>query len=230
MSDSSFAQQLLQLSRQQGAARPLLVSGSSREPPATSLQSLSTAASSQHMVPPIQAGCSVSGIFSNLPATARPPLINSLSSSPGDFQAGGEIRAPAPHLQSYRPSTSVPASSLPPLPQGMPSQQPPSNVPATSPMFSHGPPRPRPTTYRSGPQMGRWSDSAGGLSTPNLPAMDLRGNASSQPTMNLPNVLSHMSGVASAKLSRFGTNSSSVLPNSLHQATPPDLVCLSDDD
>ncbi|XP_027341127.1 helicase protein MOM1-like [Abrus precatorius] len=199
-SDSSYAQQLFQLPRQQSATCPPLVAGSSScGPSATSLQSPYTTANSQHMVPPIQAGYSVLEVFSN-----------------------GEIHAPAPHPPSCRPSTSVPASSVPALLHGMPSQTDTVNVPATSPSFSHGPPRPKPTTYPSDPHLGCPPGSAGRLPTPNLPAMDLRMNANSQFTVNLPNV-------AVGNLSRFGT-SSSALANASHQSASPDLVCLSDDD
>ncbi|KAJ1409234.1 SNF2-like, N-terminal domain superfamily [Sesbania bispinosa] len=223
--DSSLAEQLFQLSRQQSATRPSLVAGpSSCGPSATSLQSPSTSASSQHMVPSIQAGYSMPGIFS----PGLPP-INSVPSPSGNDHTGGEIRAPAPHLQPYRPPTSVPASSLPSLPLGMPSQPAPSNIPAASPSFSHGPPRPIPTAYQSDRHMGHRPDSACGLATPNLPAMDLRVNARGQSSTNLPNVLPRVSDVPSVNLSRFGT-SGSVLANSSHQAPSQDLVCLSDDD
>lgn len=221
LSDSSFTHQLLQLSRQQVAARAL-VSGSSSS--ATGVQSPSTAANSQHMVPPTQAAAN------SQRSSARPLLINSRPSPVRDIPASGEIRAPAPHLQSYRPSTSAPPSNFPAPLHGIQSPPTPNNVPAISPTFSQGPPRPRPTIYLSDPQMGRRPDNVVGLATPNLPAMDLRGNASSQSTMNSPNVLSRMSDVSPGNLSRFGISNSSVLANSSHEAPTPECVCLSDDD
>lgn len=223
LSDSSFTHQLLQLSRQQVAARAL-VSGSSSF--ATGLQSPSTAANSQHMVPPTQAAA-------NSHRSSARPLFNSRPSPVRDIPASGEIcapAAPAPHLQSYRPSTSAPPSNFAaPLP-GIQSPPTPNNIPAISPTFSQGPPRPRPTIHLSDPQMGRRPDNVIGLATPNLPAMDLRGNANSQSTMNSPNVLSRMSDVTPGNPSRFGISNSSVLANSSHQAPTSECVCLSDDD
>ncbi|XP_061376668.1 uncharacterized protein LOC133318648 [Gastrolobium bilobum] len=202
--DSSLGQQQFQLSRRQSDSRlPLDTGPSSCGPPATSLQSPSTRASSQQMAPHIQAGYSTSGVFSNV--SAGLPLFNSITSPSGNIHDGGEIRAPAPHLVSCRPPTSVPASSLHALPHGMPAR---SNLPAAS----HGPPHWKQTTFQSDPLMGRLPDSAGGLPAPNS-------------SINVQNVLSD---VASVNLPRFGT-SSSMLANS-HQPASPDLVCLSDDD
>ncbi|CAJ1955921.1 unnamed protein product [Sphenostylis stenocarpa] len=100
--DSSFSQQqLLQPSRQQNASRPSLVAGSSCGRSATNRQSPSTTASSQLMVPPIRGGYSTSGFPSNV--SARSPIINTISLPVGNLQPGGQIRAPAPHLQPYRP-------------------------------------------------------------------------------------------------------------------------------
>lgn len=104
MSDSDIAQQqLLQPSRQQSASWRSLVNGSSScGPSATSLQSPSTTTGSQHMVTPIRPGYSASVFPSNV--SARSPIINTISLSVGNPQAGGgQIRAPAPHLQPYRP-------------------------------------------------------------------------------------------------------------------------------
>ncbi|KAG5119796.1 hypothetical protein JHK82_034216 [Glycine max] len=102
--DSDIAQQqLLQPSRQQSASWRSLVNGSSScGPSATSLQSPSTTTGSQHMVTPIRPGYSASVFPSNV--SARSPIINTISLSVGNPQAGGgQIRAPAPHLQPYRP-------------------------------------------------------------------------------------------------------------------------------
>ncbi|RDX66559.1 Helicase protein MOM1, partial [Mucuna pruriens] len=106
LQDSSFAQQqLVQPSRQQSSSWSSLVAGSSsRGPSATSLQSPSPTGISQHMAPPIRGGgYSTSGFVSNI--TPRLPIINSIPSPVGNLQAGTatEIRAPAPHLQPYRP-------------------------------------------------------------------------------------------------------------------------------
>ncbi|TKY67201.1 Helicase protein MOM1 [Spatholobus suberectus] len=225
--DTSFAQQLFQLASQQNATRPSLVaSPSSCGPPAASLQSSYATTTSQTLVPPIQATYSTSGTFSSVPA--RPPHINSISSALGNLQTGVEIRAPAPHLQPCRPSTSVPASSLCTVPHGRPSLPAPGNIPVTSPPFSHWTPRPMPATFQSVPHRGHWPVSTDGLSTPNLSAMNSHSDANSQLSINLPNVRPHMSDLASLNLSKFGTSSTPA--NSAHQATSPDVVCLSDDE
>lgn len=227
MTDASFAHQLH--SRQQGATRPSLVASPSCGPPAASLQNPSATTSSQNMAAPLQPACNTSRYFSSV--SARPPLINPISSSSGSLQAGGEIRAPAPHLQPYSPSTSVPASSLPARPHRVPSQPAPSNIPATS-AFSHGPPRPHPTTYQSDPHMGCGTDSTGGLPTTNLPANAIYScvGANGQSAVDLPNVPSQTLDGASLNPSRLGTSSNCRVTNPSNQARPPDLVCLSDDD
>ncbi|RHN75974.1 putative DNA helicase [Medicago truncatula] len=214
----SLPQHLHQLSRQQAATRPFLVSGSSSgESPVTSLPSPSIAPNSQHMLPP---GYNMSGTFSS--ASARPPLINTTRSSIARDIQGGEIRAPAPHLHSSRPSISAPPSSFNPLQRGIPSQTAASNLRATSPSYAHVSPWQRPPSYQSNPQMGRRPDSAGRSA--------LLGNFSSQSTKTPPNIISRLSDVAPANLSRSGPNSSSVVANSSHQAASQNLVCLSDDE
>ncbi|XP_050883884.1 helicase protein MOM1 isoform X3 [Lathyrus oleraceus] len=246
MLHDSIPQQLLQLSRQQTTRS---ISGSSSEPPATSLLSPSIAPNSQHIVPP---GYNASGNFSGF--SARPPIINTTtspiinttrcpiinittpilnttrSSIVRGSQAGGEIRAPAPHLQSSRPQISVPPSSFHPLLRGIQSQTAPSNVQATSPSHAHVPSWQRTAAYQSDPQIGRRPDSAGRLAAPNLPFMGLQGSSSSQSTITPPNVISRLSDHGPDNLSRIEPNSSNVAANSSHQAASPGLVCLSDDD
>ncbi|ESW22176.1 hypothetical protein PHAVU_005G133500 [Phaseolus vulgaris] len=102
LQDSSFAQQqLLPPSRQQNANWPSLVAGSSCGPSATSRQTPSTKGSSQLTIHPIRSGYNTSGFPPN--ASSRSPVINTISLPVGNLQHGGEIRAPAPHLQPYRP-------------------------------------------------------------------------------------------------------------------------------
>ncbi|KAL5082395.1 hypothetical protein RYX36_010816 [Vicia faba] len=265
----SIPQQLLQLSRQQTATRS--ISGSSGEPPATSLSSPSIAPNSQNTVPP---GYNASGTFSGF--SARPPIVNTTttttpiinttrlpiinittpilnttrSSIVRGSQTGGEIRAPAPHLQSSRPQISVPPSSAPaphlqssrpqisvqtssfhPLLRGIQSQTSPSNVQTTSPSHAHVPSWQRTATSQSDPQIGRRPDSAGRLAAPDLLYMGLHGSASSQSTtVTPPNVISRLSDLGPDNISRIEPNSSSVAANSSHQAASHGLVCLSDDD
>lgn len=220
ISDASLVHQLIQLSTQQNASSPSLIGG---RPAGILDSSYATTPGSHTMVPPIQATYNPPGlIFGG--ASARPPHINPISPPLGNLQPGEEIRAPAPHLQPYRPSTSVPASShctVPP--RGMPSH------PAPRPRLIL--PRPTPTVFQADPHRGhRPENNAGGFPTPNLYAMDLRVDANNQSSINLPNVLPHISSdFSSLNLSNFGT--SSMPSNSAHQAaTSPDVVCLSDDD
>lgn len=117
--NSSFVQQLVQLSMQQNAQRPFSVdSSSSTSIPAASLQTsiaslpslqttqpASAIAPSQHYTAPIMQTVPLSPASPSIPA--RPPHIGTLSCSTGSPQVGVQIRAPAPHLQPFRPSTSL---------------------------------------------------------------------------------------------------------------------------
>ncbi|KAL5130358.1 Helicase protein MOM1 [Glycine soja] len=227
--DASVPQQLFQLASQQNATRPCLVGPSSCGPPADSMQSSYATTTSQTMVSPIQATYSTPGTFSSV--SPRVPHINSLSSPLGNAQTAGEIRAPAPHLQPYRPPTSIPASSPCTVPHGRPSQPAPGNIPVTSPPFSHRTPWSMPANFQSVPHRGHWLVSTGGLSTPNLSSVNSCADANSQPGINLPNVRPHMPDLPTLmnlNLSKFSGNSTPA--NSAHPATSPDVVCLSDDE
>ncbi|KAE9593187.1 hypothetical protein Lal_00028925 [Lupinus albus] len=220
------AQQLCQLSRPRITTSPSLVScSSSCAPPAATLLSSYTTTSSQNMEPPpIHATHNTSGIFSSV--SLRLPNINSISSPSGNPQANGEMRAPAPHLQPYRPSTAVPSPSLGTIPHGVSSHPAPGNIPVTFSTFSH-----QPATYQSDPHSGHRPVNLAALPTTNVPAMDLRMGANSQSGINMQNVLQRMANMAIWNKSRFVTNSSSMPANSApHQTTSSDVVCLSDDD
>nr|KYP50030.1 hypothetical protein KK1_028185 [Cajanus cajan] len=91
LQDSSSAQRP---SRQQSARLPSPVAGPSSCGP-------TTMGNPQHMVPPIRSGYSTSGNFTS--ASTRLPIISNISLPVANLQAGGVIRAPAPHLQPYRP-------------------------------------------------------------------------------------------------------------------------------
>ncbi|XP_058217569.1 helicase protein MOM1-like isoform X2 [Rhododendron vialii] len=70
---------------------------------------------------------------------ARPPLIVPITPPTGNLRASGEIRAPAPHLQRFRPSSSMPSTSISSVvPQGMlPIQQVQINLPTASASVPH---------------------------------------------------------------------------------------------
>ncbi|XP_073225950.1 uncharacterized protein [Cicer arietinum] len=266
-----FIQLASQHSRQQHATLPSLVATpSSRGPPAATLQNSHATTGAHTMAPPpIQATTNkTSGTFSRF--SARLPPINSIHSPSGYLQTVREIRAPAPHLQNCRPSTSLPASSLggeirspaphiqpyrpstsqpphiqpyrpstsqPPsslggVPHGLPSQPAPSNSPASSVSLSQWLLRPMQTPMPAISQFdahrGYGHEKTSGFPTPNLSALNMRVNANSQSSINLPNTRPHMSDLASLNHSQFGT--SSMPANSSREAIPSDVVCLSDDD
>ncbi|XP_043699837.1 uncharacterized protein LOC122650491 [Telopea speciosissima] len=53
----------------------------------------------------------------------------------GNLQVASELRAPAPHLQPFRHSTSMPAPNIQPVPHTIPSQQALGNAASTSSML-----------------------------------------------------------------------------------------------
>ncbi|XP_039054003.1 uncharacterized protein LOC120196224 [Hibiscus syriacus] len=71
-----------------------------------------------------------SAFFSGTPT--RPPRISTISSSTGNPQIGTDIRVPAPHLQPFRPSSSISPISLRLHSGGMSSPQAHDNHPAPS--------------------------------------------------------------------------------------------------
>ncbi|TYH07445.1 hypothetical protein ES288_A08G234300v1 [Gossypium darwinii] len=105
--NSSFMQQLLQLSSQRMVQQPSTASGLPSTGPATSMQTVSPAVVNTQTMGPSLWPSGASG----LPST-----------SSGNFQMGSEIRAPAPLLHAYRPSASISLSSVPSQSRGMSSQ------------------------------------------------------------------------------------------------------------
>lgn len=68
------------------------------------------------------------GNFSVVPT--RPPLINAITPTIANARVGGEVRAPAPHLQPFRPPACTSSASM--NLAYNPNQQVPVNVPVTS--------------------------------------------------------------------------------------------------
>ncbi|KAL4292612.1 hypothetical protein AHAS_Ahas18G0045500 [Arachis hypogaea] len=224
--DAGVAQQSIQLARQQSATFPSqVVAGSSsrgpRGPLSANLHSPSALVSSQNSLPP-------SNVTYKTPSPpARLPL-NCNSSPSGNFPIASEMRAPAPHLQPFRPSAPMPAPNHPALLHGMPNQA----APAIAPTLSCVPAQPTPLTYQSDPQMAHQPNSSvgtGGFSTLNLRTISLHANANTQSAVCLPRVQPSMSEVVSLNPPRIGT-SVSVTPNSSSQAASLEFVCLSDDE
>lgn len=81
------------------------------------LRSSSVAGSSSCSQP---AAVSRSTTFPAGSVSRPPPLISAITLSRGNHQIGGEVRAPAPHLQRFKGPTSTPVSSSSPLLNGMP--------------------------------------------------------------------------------------------------------------
>ncbi|XP_031285187.1 helicase protein MOM1 [Pistacia vera] len=244
---SSFIQRLAQQSSQQSAAqRPSVLAGSSLSgslattsaststTPSTLLTtSLPPAASPHAAVPPLQAVHHSSALFSS--GATRPPHISSVNSPAGNHQVGTGIRAPAPHLQPFRPSLPISSTSLPSS-SVLPSQQMPSNPPATSLSLSQYPsrPPPPPTFHPSAYNRAHQPETVVGIpSLPNtsLPALELlrdfdaRSGANPIPPSSLP----PLPDLGSAVLPE------SALQSSMRASTgqvsgAADVVCLSDDE
>lgn len=228
----SFRQQLFQLSMQQNAQRPVTACPSSASPSGASLQNTSLPAASLPTIPPaagphitnptVQTFNHSSSVFPSIPT--RPPNISPISPPTGNLQVGSEIRAPAPHLQPFRP-TSVSPISLPSLPRGLPSQQAPCNSTATSTSLSHQQPRAAAPTYQSGPySRGQRLETSGGLPSALELLMDIDGQSGAK-LRRQPELCSNFD---SLNISEFGT--SSIRVNAVHTGGSPDIVCLSDDD
>nr|XP_011470963.1 PREDICTED: helicase protein MOM1-like isoform X2 [Fragaria vesca subsp. vesca] len=258
--NSTFIQQLVQFTMQQNAQRPSSVSNSSSTSlPAASLQTsispspshqasivpmlnmqtssapslqttlpASAIAPSQHYTAPIMQTVPLSHASPSIPA--RPPHIGTFSGSTGIPQGGGQIRSPAPHLQPFRPSTSVAGTS--PLFQqgGMSNPHSHSNSLATSPSLPHMPQMPAPT-QQTVPSSGvQHVESAGDSAAPNsasalklLMDMEKRSGANRQGgLLSLP-ALDSLNPPGPVFVSSASANP--VNTGGIH-----DIVCLSDDD
>ncbi|KAK8641483.1 hypothetical protein V6N13_010886 [Hibiscus sabdariffa] len=213
--------------------QPSTASGIPSNGSAISMQTVSPAVvNAQTMGPPLQV-VNPSALFSG--TLTRPPHISPISSSIGNLQIGTEVRAPAPHLQPFRPSSSISRSSFPLRSCGMSGLQAHNNHPAAS--LSLRQSYVSPNVYRKAlttAQSGRTQhEIARGLTAPSnsrLTSLDvLMGvNDPSGANANPPGFL--LSNSSSRSVARF--HGESHLPssqsNSAQEAT--DIVCLSDDD
>ncbi|KAJ8557657.1 hypothetical protein K7X08_003282 [Anisodus acutangulus] len=183
-------------------------------------------------------------------SAGRPPLISTITPSTGNFRVGGEIRAPAPHLQPFRPPTSMStsissstlcstnmAASLDSLPHlaslqtSSPSQPPQHQIPT--------PLVPQVAVDFSSSRNLILQHDIGGLpaaQNPSISAQELLFNVENLPRANRPNIMPPLPDVGSdfdmLDLSEFqtldgvqgGSTSSSLATN------VSDVVCVSDDD
>ncbi|KAA8544079.1 hypothetical protein F0562_021744 [Nyssa sinensis] len=212
--------------------RPSPVTGSSSVGP--------PAATHQTAVPPIQVAHHSLALFSSTPT--RPPHISPITPPTGNPPVIREVRAPAPHIQPFRPSTSS-STNIPSLPHGMLSHQAPSIMPTTSPPVPQLPPKPPPLlpppplTYYSGSCIRPpCPEIAGGFPTlQNLSssALELLMDVDNRPGAHTPNLVpprldldSNFNSLDSSELRTMG----SVEINLAHSSVATDVVCLSDDD
>ncbi|ONI00781.1 hypothetical protein PRUPE_6G104600 [Prunus persica] len=228
---SSFSQQLVHLSMQDAQRYSPITSSSLAGPPAVGLQtSIAPLPSPQTTAPaslsnpnctapPMQTVPLAPALLPSIPT--RPPHISSIS-SPGIPQGAGEIRAPAPHLQPFRPSTS------------MSNQQLHSNLLATSPSFTHIPRLPSPTQQSVPHNRAHHPESAGGdlAALRSLSALGLLMNMNSRAGANPPGSLPSQPNLVSNHQSSLSEppNTSGACVNPVHTSGSTDIVCLSDDD
>ncbi|KAK8988434.1 hypothetical protein V6N11_029824 [Hibiscus sabdariffa] len=234
--NSSFLQQRFQLSSQQMVQQPSAASGFPSTGSVSRMQTVSPAVvNAQTMGSPLQV-VNPSALFSGTPT--RPPRISTISSSTVNPQIGTEIRAPAPHMQPFRPSSSISPSSLPLHSGGMSSQQSQHNHPAASlslclsyvNSLGH---RQASTTGQSGRNQ---HEIAGGFTAPpnsRSPSLNVltgvigqSGASANPPAFLLPDCSSRLA-------TRF--HQESHVPSSRSYSSQPsggatDIVCLSDDD
>ncbi|XVF68548.1 hypothetical protein PTKIN_Ptkin11bG0011700 [Pterospermum kingtungense] len=229
---SSFMQQLVQLSAQR-ALHSSTASGLSTGTD-TSIQTASPAVvNAQTMDPSLQVVNPPTAFFS--PTPTRPPHVSSITPSTGTHHIGSEIRAPAPHLQPFRPSTSVFPSTPPSQPRVILSRPPHNNPPVTSTSMlqSHNNPlahRPASSTLQPGRIQ---HEISGGLAAIPNPSSDvlmginnLSGPNTNSPSNLLPNVGSSLATPVHQESGMPPSNQ----PNPAQQSGAPDIVCLSDDD
>lgn len=170
--------------------------------------------------PPVQ-NLHASGLYSSV-STRPPPLINSITPTTATLQVGStEIRAPAPHLQPFRPSSSTSAINLPSLTRGLSTQQLQSNSPASSPTISQLPP-----IYQFGPFTRALHDLS-------VSGAEVLMGIDNGPGFNLSTHLSPPQDLGSSfdmwNPTEFGLGSGR--PNTGAQAgVTADVVCLSDDE
>ncbi|XP_057480932.1 helicase protein MOM1-like isoform X3 [Actinidia eriantha] len=209
----------------QAAPRPSLVTSSAPVVPGSTCQDTTA--------PPLQVVHHPSALFSSGPA--RPPLISPITPRTGNSHMVGELRAPAPHLQAFRPPSSVPANGIASQPRGLPSHQAPRSFPVTSPsvpiISSKSLPPTPPMYYGRSPQP-EVIRGLPSLQNSSLSAMGLLVHVNNQPGANPPNILPPLpdfsSGFGSLDLSQFGAPG--VGGVNVDSGVATDVVCLSSDD
>lgn len=194
--------------------------------------------------PPVQVHHS-SALFSNIPA--RSIHISPITLPTGNHLVGSDIRAPAPHLQPFRPAMPMSSTSLPSLMRGIPSQPASGNPPLASPsvpQLPQLPARPPLTSYQSYQQnsSSQCLENLGGLpsqgNNPTLSAMelllDIDGRFGPSPRNGLPPLPPpppRPDTGSNLNLDSFDASEPRAL-DGIHSrpGLTSDLVCLSDDE
>ncbi|XP_039052333.1 helicase protein MOM1-like [Hibiscus syriacus] len=214
--------------------QPSTVAGIPSNGPASSMGTVSHAVvNAQTMGPPLHV-VNHSALCSGAPT--RLSHISTIPSSTGNLQRGTEVRAPAPHLQPFRTSSSISPSSLPLHSLGMSSHKAHNIHPADS-MSLHQlyvnplAHRQASTTGQSGRTQ---HEIARGLTTsPNsrLPSLDvLMGvNNASGANANPPGFLLPNSSRSATRFHRESPTPSSQPNSAQRSGRVTDIVCLSDD-
>ncbi|PIA37321.1 hypothetical protein AQUCO_03000131v1 [Aquilegia coerulea] len=210
-------QQILRSSLQQAAQRPAPVLGPRTAPPA---------------IPQVQMVHQPSALFSSNPIRSHFSQVRSPS---GNHQIGTEVRAPAPHLQRFRPtSMQAPRPSLSPLSCVLPGQQS-LNNPTT--ISSVHPQRTRQPTHMPGPfsRTHQSENMAAFRSSQNssLSALELLMDMERHPSPNPPHLLPPLQDHGQT-INTWDTTGLPIIRGlcdpSVLTGTAADVVCLSDDD
>lgn len=205
----SSQQQVIYASSPQVAERPASMPGPSSAPPTA---------------PPVQTVHQPSALFSSNPFRSQLSQVHLPS---GNHQIRSELRAPAPHLQPFRPVTSMSTPSFS-SPTVHPGQQPLGNPATTSPIHS------QPTHMSGSFSRVQQSDNPGGVRTTqnhSLSALkiltDMERHPSPRPQTPL---LPTLQAIAQFKETWNTPEHRTTNIRGSGTGTAGDVVCLSDDD
>ncbi|KAI3461416.1 hypothetical protein Pfo_018079 [Paulownia fortunei] len=190
----------------------------------------SSTVAGQSSAPPVQAVQHATALFSG--TSSRPPVISAITPARNP-RVGGEIRSPAPHLQSFRPAVaaSTPPATSPSVSQLRPLQMLPSQPMQTPPPPVPLSPAPRPPLTKLVSQ--NRPEPQGGLPAPPNPSLSTLGLVmdhqppvpENRTSSNLPEICSTFRSLELSDLEILGD-----VQGNQTSAVATDVVCLSDDD
>ncbi|KAF5182778.1 Chromodomain-helicase-dna-binding protein [Thalictrum thalictroides] len=212
-----FMQQMLRSPLQQAAQSPAPVPG----PRAAPLP-----------IPPVQMVHQPSALFSSNPIRSH---FGQVRTPFGNHHIRTEMRAPAPHLQRFRPTTSMQAPSLSPLSCVLPGQRSLSNPTSASSVHpQRTPPQP---THMPGPfNRTHQSENMAAFRSSHhssLSALELRMDVERHPSPNPPNLLPPLQDCGQIINARDAAGlkiTGGLREPSVRTGTAADVVYLSDDD